>query len=97
MYTVILDVLLLNVTMCIGWILATYAVRVVHIMLAIAPITKHAEEVSFTSFSAMFMGLRCMQNVYDIICPTQQGQPGYRHHSCMNGVQLVQVNKNFVN
>ena len=51
--------------------------------------------MSFTSFSAMFMGLRCMQNVYDIICPTQHGQSGYRNHSCMNGVQLVQVNKKF--
>ena len=39
-YTVILDIQLLNITMCIGWILAMYAVRVVHIMLAIALITK---------------------------------------------------------
>ena len=44
MYTVILDILLLNIIMCTEWIIVSiivsYAVRVVHIMLAIAPITK---------------------------------------------------------
>ena len=69
MYTVILDVPLLNIIMCIGWILVTYAVRVVHIMLAIAPITKLTCRGSVLyKFLCYVHGpavnIRCMQNVY---------------------------------